>query len=77
MLTANQQRKLQLEKQILENFHVLWINLNDDYRVNIKNHFEEANQFLHDCKQKNEKVLVHCQVGISRSSSIVLAYLMK
>jgi hypothetical protein len=67
----------QLEKQILENFHVLWINLNDDLQADIRKHFDETNQFLYDCKQKNEKVLVHCQMGISRSSSIVLAYLMK
>jgi protein-tyrosine phosphatase len=67
----------ELEKEILENFHVLWINLYDEFKVDIKKHFEETNQFLYDCKQKNEKVLVHCQMGISRSSSIVLAYLMK
>jgi hypothetical protein len=67
----------ELEKEILEKFHVLWINLNDELKVDIKKHFEETNQFLNDCKQKNEKVLVHCQMGISRSSSIVLAYLMK
>jgi len=67
----------QLEKQILENFHVLWINLNDDLQADIRKHFDETNQFLYDCKQKNEKVLVHCQMGISRSSSVVLAYLMK
>ncbi|CAF0734138.1 unnamed protein product [Rotaria sordida] len=67
----------QLDKEILENFHVLWINLYDELRADIKQHFEEANEFLHNCKQKNEKVLVHCQMGISRSSSIVLAYLMK
>jgi acyl-ACP thioesterase len=67
----------QLDKEILENFHVLWINLYDELQVDIKQHFEETNQFLYDCKEKNEKVLVHCQMGISRSSSIVLAYLMK
>jgi len=67
----------ELEKEILENFHVLWINLYDEFKADIKKHFEETNQFLYDCKQKNEKVLVHCQMGISRSSSIVLAYLMK
>ena len=60
-----------------ENFHVLWINLCDEFKANIRKHFEETNQFLYDCKQKQEKVLVHCEMGISRSSSIVLAYLMK
>ncbi|CAF3433051.1 unnamed protein product [Rotaria sp. Silwood1] len=67
----------QLEKEILENFHVLWINLYDELRADIKKHFEETNEFLRVCKEKNEKVLVHCQMGISRSSSVVLAYLMK
>jgi hypothetical protein len=66
-----------LEKEILENFHVLWIVLQDEIHTDIKKHFEQTNQFLYDCKQKNEKVLVHCAMGISRSSSVVLAYLMK
>jgi len=67
----------QLDKEILENFHVLWINLYDELKVDIRKHFDETNQFLYECRQKNEKVLVNCQMGISRSSSIVLAYLMK
>ena len=64
-------------KEISDNFHVLWINLCDEFKADIRKHFEETNQFLYDCKQKQEKVLVHCEMGISRSSSIVLAYLMK
>jgi hypothetical protein len=67
----------ELETIIKEKFNVLWINLHDELRSDIKKHFDETNQFLYNCKQKNEKVLVHCQMGISRSSSIVLAYLMK
>jgi hypothetical protein len=67
----------ELDKEIIDNFHVLWVNIYDELRVDIKQHFEQTNQFLHECKEKNEKVLVHCQMGISRSSSIVLAYLMK
>lgn len=66
-----------LEKEIEENFNVLWININDELRVDIKKYFDQTNQFLQNCKEKNEKVLVNCQMGISRSSSIVLAYLMK
>ncbi|CAF0933426.1 unnamed protein product [Adineta steineri] len=66
-----------LEQYIIDKFNVLWINLHDELRSDIKKYFDETNQFLYNCKQKNEKVLVHCQMGISRSSTIVLAYLMK
>jgi hypothetical protein len=66
-----------LETEITKNFNVLWINIFDDLRTNIDQYFQQTNDFLLLCKQKNEKVLVHCQMGISRSSSIVLAYLMK
>ncbi|UJR20926.1 hypothetical protein I4U23_024035 [Adineta vaga] len=66
-----------LDQIIVEKFNVLWINLYDDLQADIKKHFDRTNEFLYNCKQKNEKVLVHCQMGISRSSSIILAYLMK
>ena len=67
----------QLDASIREHFHVQWININDELPVDIQKYFHETNEFLNQCKQNNEKVLVHCQMGISRSSSIVLAYLMK
>ena len=66
-----------LDKVIAENFNVLWINLYDEFKTDIKKYFQETNEFLARCREKNEKVLVNCQMGISRSSSIVLAYLMK
>jgi hypothetical protein len=66
-----------LEQDILDQRHILWINLDDDTYTDIAQHFEMTNEFLHSCKAKGEKVLVHCQMGVSRSSSIVLAYLMK
>ncbi|CAF1128544.1 unnamed protein product [Adineta steineri] len=67
----------ELEKDILDQFNVLWIDADDDISTNINQYFQKTNQFLQSCKEKDEKVLVHCQMGISRSSSIVLAYLMK
>jgi hypothetical protein len=66
-----------LDKFIVEKYNVLRINLYDEFQTDIKKHFDQTNEFLSNCKAKNEKVLVHCQMGISRSSSIVLAYLMK
>jgi hypothetical protein len=66
-----------LPKSITENFNVLWINIFDDLNTSIKQYFKQTNDFLYSCKEKNERVLVHCHMGISRSSSIVLAYLIK
>ncbi|CAF2135115.1 unnamed protein product [Rotaria magnacalcarata] len=66
-----------LNKEILDHFNVLWINISDELSTNIRQYFDRTNEFLHACKLKGEKVLVHCQMGISRSSSIILAYLIK
>lgn len=67
----------QLGQDIVDQRHVLWINLEDDTYTDISQHFEMTNKFLQSCKENGEKVLIHCQMGVSRSSSIVLAYLMK
>ena len=66
-----------LDKDIVDHFNVLWIKIDDVLGANIGLHFDQTNSFLHTCKEKGEKVLVHCQMGISRSSSILLAYLLK
>ena len=33
--------------------------------------------FAAKIKERNEKVLVHCHIGVNRSPTVVLAYLMK
>jgi len=67
-----------LDEQIQNRFNVLWIqDLEDNLQSNVRRCFDRTNQFLSDCRKKNVKVLVHCQAGISRSSAIVLAYLLK
>jgi protein-tyrosine phosphatase len=39
--------------------------------------FNEAFEFLEQCREAGRRVLVHCVIGKSRSASIVIAYLMK
>lgn len=53
----------------------LRIAINDSPNENIRNYFEEAIQFLAKAKSDGAHVLVHCYAGISRSPTIVLAYL--
>ncbi|CAF0898018.1 unnamed protein product [Adineta steineri] len=65
------------DKNIQDNFNVTHIPLSDDCQENIKQHFDETNELLHGFYEKNEYCLVHCAAGISRSATIVLAYLMK
>ena len=38
--------------------------------------FEKAISFIKDAKEKQERVLVHCFAGISRSASVTIAFIM-
>ncbi|ELT90062.1 hypothetical protein CAPTEDRAFT_126354, partial [Capitella teleta] len=42
----------------------------------IVQHFDEAFEFINECRAQNGCVLSHCYFGNSRSASFVIAYLM-
>ncbi|OXA52386.1 dual specificity protein phosphatase 3 [Folsomia candida] len=42
----------------------------------ISQYFDKATDFIHSAVENNGKVLVHCFMGVSRSATLVLAYLM-
>lgn len=54
----------------------LTIHIVDDPQSNIEQYFQQTNEFIHSFLSKSQSVYVHCLMGVSRSSSIVIAYLM-
>jgi hypothetical protein len=53
------------------------IPLRDHAYENILIHFDSTAKFISEAIKSNGRVLVHCQAGVSRSASVVIAYLMK
>jgi len=50
--------------------------LSDNFREKITPHLDKTTVFIRDAlKDPNSKVLVHCVMGISRSATVVCAYL--
>jgi hypothetical protein len=54
----------------------LKLKLSDFYTSNILKYVPEAIKFISESQKIHRNVLVHCAAGISRSSSIVIAFLM-
>lgn len=55
----------------------LTIKLEDVSQTNLKPYFPKAFSFIENCFKLGGRVLVHCNLGVSRSSTITIAYLMK
>ncbi|XP_041037920.1 dual specificity protein phosphatase 10-like isoform X2 [Carcharodon carcharias] len=48
----------------------------DNSKQNLRQYFEEAFEFI-EAHLSGKGVLIHCQAGVSRSATLVIAYLMK
>lgn len=63
--------------EILDSFVYKQIAVEDSHDVNMLQHLPDAFAFIEDARLCRERVLVHCHAGMSRSVTIILAYLMK
>uniref|UniRef100_A0A8C6W8Y9 Dual specificity protein phosphatase 15 n=2 Tax=Nannospalax galili TaxID=1026970 RepID=A0A8C6W8Y9_NANGA len=61
---------------LLQDITYLRISVADTPEVPIKKHFKECINFIHCCRLNGGNCLVHCFAGISRSTTIVTAYVM-
>lgn len=58
-----------------ETRQILYIPCRDSLSVDLLKSFHATNSFLDACHQQDCRALVHCERGVSRSSTIILAYL--
>ena len=58
-----------------ENFTVKFIECLDLPKSNLDKVLRESNEFIEKCQNANGRILVHCNAGVSRSSSVVIGYL--
>ncbi|XP_048814917.1 dual specificity protein phosphatase 22-A-like isoform X1 [Lagopus muta] len=64
-------------KPVLEDMTYLCISASDSSSQNLRmQHFKESIKFIHECRLRGGGCLVHCLAGVSRSTTIVVAYLM-
>ena len=45
--------------------------------MDITKYFDQAFNFIELARKKREKILIHCKLGISRSTAIIIGYLIK
>ncbi|EPX72314.1 phosphoprotein phosphatase [Schizosaccharomyces octosporus yFS286] len=55
----------------------IWIPIEDGSSQNILQHISKTIKFIDEAVASNSRVLVHCFAGVSRSVTLVSAYLMK
>ena len=60
-----------------DKFTTLNIPARDVEWEHINKYFDEAADFIKECEKENGKVFVHCMCGVSRSSTLVAAYLIR
>ncbi|XP_005988726.1 dual specificity protein phosphatase 16 [Latimeria chalumnae] len=57
--------------------HFLRVPVNDSFCEKILPWLDKSVEFIEKAKASNDRVLVHCLAGISRSATIAIAYIMK
>ncbi|XP_020832325.1 dual specificity protein phosphatase 22 isoform X2 [Phascolarctos cinereus] len=63
-------------RPMLEGLKYLCIPAADSPSQNLTRHFKESIRFIHECRLRGEGCLVHCLAGVSRSVTLVVAYIM-
>ncbi|KAJ1969914.1 tyrosine protein phosphatase yvh1 [Dispira parvispora] len=66
-----------IDPKYLHRYRYLCVDILDMPSENILQHLDITYEFIRDAITQGGNVLVHCHMGISRSATVVIAYLMK
>ncbi|XP_063673842.1 protein phosphatase Slingshot-like isoform X2 [Bolinopsis microptera] len=67
----------EIDSPFESSFDYLRIEVLDVPKSNLLEHWENTHKYIKNCRDSKGKVLVHCQMGISRSGSTTMSYLMR
>jgi len=67
----------QTENKFPETVTYYSFNVDDNERYNIYTHFESVFEIMVRAKEEKKRILIHCQAGVSRSPTFVIAYLIQ
>ncbi|KAK9369537.1 dual specificity phosphatase [Lipomyces kononenkoae] len=63
--------------KLVTSFKHMQIHVDDDDDEDMLQYFNQSNAFIEEALSSGGKILVHCIAGISRSSTLVIAYIMR
>lgn len=67
----------EVDNFFLDTFKYLNVRVSDVDETDLLKEFDKTNKFIQEAREQGTSCLVHCKMGVSRSASVVLAYLMK
>lgn len=67
----------ELDTPFSEEFTYMHLKIKDSIKEHIHLHFETSYEFIEKAQKSGNGILIHCAYGVSRSATILIAYLIK
>jgi len=76
-LSDNEEKRMLGDREYSHRLNIMRVQLIDAEMSDISVHFDDVSRFIDEEIRSGGRVLVHCAAGISRSCTLILAYLLR